>query len=84
MEFGAFFVGQRPQLHEQYTDEHKANPNPVNRTDVEVYEDIPQGAEMAEELGFDSVWIAEHAFSEHNIMSSSHSLLSAISAKNHV
>ena len=40
MKFGAFFVGQRPQLNEQYDDEHKANPNPVSRTDVEVYEDI--------------------------------------------
>ena len=37
MKFGAFFVGQRPQLHEQYADEHKANPNPVTRTDVQVY-----------------------------------------------
>ena len=55
MKFGAFFVGQRPQLHEQYDDEHKANPNPVSRTDVEVYEDILKGAELAEELGFDSV-----------------------------
>jgi len=81
MKFGAFFVGQRPQLHEQYDDEHKANPNPVSRTDVEVYEDILRGAELAEELGFDSVWIAEHAFSEHSIISSPHSLLAAIAAR---
>ena len=81
MKFGAFFVGQRPQLHEQYDDEHKANPNPVSRTDVEVYEDILKGAELAEELGFDSVWIAEHAFSEHSIISSPHSLLAAIAAR---
>ncbi len=81
MEFGAFFVGQRPQLHEQYDDEHKVNPNPVSRTDVEVYEDILKGAELAEELGFDSVWIAEHAFSEHSIISSPHSLLAAIAAR---
>ena len=58
MKFGAFFVGQRPQLHEQYSDEHKANPNPVSRTDVQVYEDILKGAELAEDLGFDSVWLA--------------------------
>ena len=81
MKFGAFFVGQRPQLHEQYDDEHKANPNPVSRTDVEVYEDILKGAELAEELGYDSVWIAEHAFSEHSIISSPHSLLAAIAAR---
>ena len=51
MKFGAFFVGQRPQLHEQYADESKINPNPVTRTDVQVYEDILRGAELAEELG---------------------------------
>ena len=81
MQFGAFFVGQRPQLHEQYADESKVNPNPVSRTDVQVYEDILKGAELAEELGFDSVWVAEHAFSEHSIISSPHSLLSAIAAR---
>ena len=81
MKFGAFFVGQRPQLHEQYDDEHKTNPNPVSRTDVEVYEDILKGAELAEELGFDSVWIAEHAFSEHSIISSPTGLLAAIAAR---
>lgn len=81
MQFGAFFVGQRPLLHEQYADERKSNPNPVSRTDVEVYEDILRGAELAEELGFDSVWIAEHAFSEHSIISSPHSLLAAIAAR---
>ena len=80
MKFGAFFVGQRPQLHEQYYGDRK-NPNPVTRTDVEVYEDILKGAELAEELGFDSVWIAEHAFSEHSIISSPHSLLAAIAAR---
>lgn len=81
MKFGAFFVGQRPLLHEQYDDEHKKNPNPVSRTDVEVYEDILKGAELAEELGFDSVWIAEHAFSEHSIISSPTGLLAAIAAR---
>ena len=81
MKFGAFFVGQRPLLHEQYADETKVNPNPVSRTDVQVYEDILRGAELAEQLGFDSVWIAEHAFSEHSIISSPHSLLAAIAAR---
>ena len=81
MKFGCFFVGQRPQLHEQYADERKVNPNPVSRTDVEVYEDILRGAVLAEELGFDSVWVAEHAFSEHSIVSSPHSMLAAIAAK---
>ena len=80
MKFGAFFVGQRPQLHEQY-DGGQNNPNPVTRTDVDVYEDILKGAELAEELGFDSVWVAEHAFSEHSIISSPHSLLAAIAAR---
>ena len=46
MKFGAFFVGQRPLLHEQYADESKINPNPVSRTDVEVYQDILRGAEI--------------------------------------
>ncbi len=30
MQFGAFFVGQRPLLHGQYADESKINPNPVS------------------------------------------------------
>ena len=81
MKFGCFFVGQRPLLHEQYADEHKANPNPVRRTDVQVYEDILRGAVLAEDLGFDSVWVAEHAFSEHSIVSSPHSMVAAIAAK---
>jgi len=81
MKFGCFFVGQRPLLHEQYADESKVNPNPVRRTDVEVYEDILKGAVLAEDLGFDSVWVAEHAFSEHSIVSSPHSMLAAIAAK---
>ncbi len=68
-------------LHEQYADESKVNPNPIRRTDVEVYEDILKGAVLAEELGFDSVWVAEHAFSEHSIISSPHSMLAAIAAK---
>lgn len=81
MNFGCFFVGQRPQLHEQYADESKVNPNPVHRTDVQVYGDILKGAVLAEDLGFDSVWVAEHAFSEHSIISSPHSMLAAIAAK---
>ena len=81
MQFGIFFVGQRPQIHEQYADESKVNPNPVRRTDSEVYGDILRGAVLAEELGFDSVWIAEHAFSEHSALSSPHSMLAAIAAK---
>lgn len=81
MEFGCFFVGQRPLLHEQYADGHRDNPNPVSRTDSDVYHDILKGARLAEELGFDSVWIAEHAFSEHSIISSPHSLLAAIAAQ---
>ena len=81
MKFGCFFVGQRPQLHEQYADESKVNPNPVRRSDQEVYDDILRGAVLAEELGFDSVWVAEHAFSEHSIVSSPHSILAAVAAK---
>lgn len=81
MHFGCFFVGQRPLVHEQYADGHQVNPNPVRRTDAEVYHDILQGAKLAEALGFDSVWIAEHAFSEHGIVSSPHSLLAAIAAQ---
>jgi alkanesulfonate monooxygenase SsuD/methylene tetrahydromethanopterin reductase-like flavin-dependent oxidoreductase (luciferase family) len=81
MEFGCFFVGQRPLVHEQYADGQRMNPNPVHRTDTEVYHDILKGAKLAEELGFDSVWIAEHAFSEHGIISSPHSLLAAIAAQ---
>lgn len=81
MHFGCFFVGQRPLRHEQYGDNQQANPNPVQRTDAEVYHDIMKGARLAEDLGFDSVWIAEHAFSEHSIISSPHSLLAAIAAQ---
>jgi hypothetical protein len=40
MEFGCFFVGQRPLVHEQYADGQRLNPNPVSRTDAEVYHDI--------------------------------------------
>jgi hypothetical protein len=32
MEFGCFFVGQRPLVHEQYADGQRLNPNPVHRT----------------------------------------------------
>lgn len=53
----------------------------MRRTDSEVYHDILQGARLAEELGFDSFWIAEHAFSEHGTISSPHSLLAAIAAQ---
>ena len=81
MHLGAFFIGQRPQIHEQYADGSKMNPNPVFRTDSEVYQDILKGAELAEELGLDSVWIAEHAFSEHSIMPAPHSMLAAIAAR---
>ena len=68
-------------LHEQYADESKVNPNPVRRTDVEVYEDILRGAVRAEELGYDSFWVVEHAFSEHSIVSSPQSMLATIAAK---
>ena len=69
MEFGCIFAGQRPQVHEQYAGGAK-NPNPVARTDAEVFETILRGAELAEQLGFDSVWVTEHGFSEHSIISS--------------
>ena len=68
-------------LHEQYADESKVNPNPVRRTEAEVYEDIVKGAVLAEGLGFDSVWVVEHAFSEHSIVSSPQSMLATIAAK---
>ena len=81
MKFGCFFGGQRPQLHEQYAEGIKVNPNAVSRTDAEVYQDILKGARLGDELGFDSVWVTEHAFSEHGIISSPHSLLAAIAAQ---
>lgn len=81
MHFGCFFVGQRPLVHEQYADGQQVNPNPVQRSDRQVYHDILKGAKFAETLGFDSVLIAEHAFSEHSIISSPHSLLAAIAAQ---
>ena len=81
MKFGILFMGQRPQVHEQYADKSKVNPNPVQRSDSDVYQDILRGAVLAEELGFDSVWITEHAFSEYGSISSPHSLLAAIAAK---
>ena len=81
MKFGILFMGQRPQVHQQYADESKVNPNPVQRTDSEVYQDILRSAVLAEELGFDSVWVTEHAFSEHGTISSPHSMLAAIAAK---
>ncbi len=81
MEFGCFFVGQRPLRHEQYGDGQQRNPLPIARTDAQVYHAILKGAQLAETLGFDSVWIAEHAFSEHSIISSPHSLLAAIAAQ---
>ncbi|MBM3226054.1 MAG: LLM class flavin-dependent oxidoreductase [Candidatus Tectomicrobia bacterium] len=80
MEFGCFFVGQRPLVHEQYVD-GQPNPLPIARTDAQVYHDILRGARLAETLGFDSVWIAEHAFSEHSIISAPHTLLGAIAAQ---
>ena len=58
MEFGSFFVGQRPLVHEQYADGQRVNLNPVSWRDAEVYHDILKGAKLAETLGFDAVWIA--------------------------
>ena len=81
MKFGILFMGQRPQVHQQYADESKVNPHPVRRTDSEVYQDILRSAVLAEELGFDSIWITEHAFSEHGTFSSPHSMMAAIAAK---
>ena len=40
MEFGCFFVGQRPLLHEQYRDGQQRNPLPIARTDAQVYHEI--------------------------------------------
>ena len=81
MDFGCMFLGPRPQIHQQYADGGLTNPNPVYRTDVEVYEDTLKAARLADELGFDSVWIGEHGFSEHGIFSSPHTLLAAIAAQ---
>ena len=81
MEFGCFFVGQRPQVHDQYASTSNENPNPVHRTDAEVYDTYLKGALLAEDLGFDSVWVAEHAFTEHGVISSPHTLLAAIAAQ---
>jgi alkanesulfonate monooxygenase SsuD/methylene tetrahydromethanopterin reductase-like flavin-dependent oxidoreductase (luciferase family) len=83
MHFGCFFVGQRPLVHEQYADGPQVNPNPISRTDAQVHHDVLRGAQLAETLGFDSVWIAEHAFSEHSTLSSPHTLLAAIAARTH-
>jgi alkanesulfonate monooxygenase SsuD/methylene tetrahydromethanopterin reductase-like flavin-dependent oxidoreductase (luciferase family) len=68
-------------MSKQYADNPQANPNPVRRTDAEVYHDILQGARLVEALGFDSFWIAEHTFSEHGTISSPHSLLAAVAAQ---
>lgn len=82
MHFGCFFVGQRPLVHEQYAEgQQHLNPNPISRTDRQVHQDILRGARLAEDLGFDSVWIAEHALSEHSTISSPHTLLAAIAAQ---
>ena len=81
MKFGLMVMGQRPQFNVQYADEEKVNPINVQRTDSEVYHDILRSAELAEALGFDSYWITEHAFSEHGIFSSPHSMMAAIAAR---
>ena len=81
MEFGCLFLGARPLFHEQYANGSKVNPNPVSSTDTEVYEDILKAARLADELGFDAVWLAEHGFSEHGTISSPHTLLAAIAAQ---
>ena len=65
MDFGLFFLMQRD---ETWTEQH-------------VYDSALEQMLAAEPMGYHSVWIAEHAFSEHGIISSPHSLLAAIAAQ---
>ena len=62
-------MDQRPPLHEQYADESRINPDRVNRTAVEAYEDILPGADSAAEPGLALAWIAGYALSEHSAIS---------------
>ena len=82
MKFGAFFVGQRPLLHEQYADESKVNPNPVSRTDVEGIRGHSSrrgtGRGIGFRLGMDSRACLQRA--QHHQLAP-HSLLAAIAAR---
>ena len=40
------------------------------RSDVELYRDAVESAELAERLGFDSVWLSEHHFVDDGYMPS--------------
>jgi alkanesulfonate monooxygenase SsuD/methylene tetrahydromethanopterin reductase-like flavin-dependent oxidoreductase (luciferase family) len=65
MKFGAMFLLAKPE----------------GRTDSEVYADALAQIELADRLGFDSVWLAEHHFVDYGICPSTLSLAVAAAAR---
>jgi alkanesulfonate monooxygenase SsuD/methylene tetrahydromethanopterin reductase-like flavin-dependent oxidoreductase (luciferase family) len=51
------------------------------QSQVELYEDCVEQAVLADELGFDSIWLGEHHFSRHGIFADTMVLASHIAAK---
>ncbi len=55
--------------------------NPIDKTEYQIIQEQMELMVAAEELGFDSVWPAEHHFSEYGIMGAPQVPLAAIAAK---
>lgn len=62
MKLGAFFLMERPRP----------------KTDEQVFREAIEQARLAEELGYDSIWLAQHHFSEYGIAGSLAVIASAI------
>jgi alkanesulfonate monooxygenase SsuD/methylene tetrahydromethanopterin reductase-like flavin-dependent oxidoreductase (luciferase family) len=56
-------------------------PNPKGKTEKEVIDEVLEEFVYAEELGFDSVWLAEHHFSEYGILGNPLLFASLLAAK---
>ena len=54
---------------------------PDPQQQVKYYKDALEQVVQAEQLGFDSVWVTEHHFSRHGIVSATLSLLAYLAAK---
>src|SRR5438270_807375 len=65
MKFGVFFLLEQPEW----------------TTQARVYADVLAQAEYADALGYDSVWLAEHHFSEYGICPSMAVLMGALVAR---
>lgn len=62
MKLGAFFLCERPR----------------EKTDAQVFRELIEQVQLAESLGYDSVWLAQHHFSEYGIAGSLPTVAAAV------